>query len=101
MMAWFTKNYLNSMAEAKDSRINLVAANLKGLPAVTIITAEYDPLQSDGMMLADKLKAAGVKVDSKDYSGVTHEFFGMGALVPEAMDAQKYAVDQLKKAFGK
>lgn len=101
MMAWFTKNYLNSMAEAKDPRINLVAANLKGLPAVTIITAEYDPLQSDGMMLADKLKAAGVKVDSKDYSGVTHEFFGMGALVPEAMDAQKYAVDQLKKAFGK
>ena len=101
MMAWFTKNYLNSMAEAKDPRINLVAANLKGLPAVTIITAEYDPLQSDGMMLADKLKAAGVTVDSKDYSGVTHEFFGMGALVPEAMDAQKYAVDQLKKAFGK
>jgi acetyl esterase len=101
MMAWFTKNYLNSMAEAKDPRINLVAANLKGLPAVTIITAEYDPLQSDGMMLADKLKAAGVKVDSKDYSGVTHEFFGMGALVPEAMDAQKYAVDQLKKAFSK
>jgi acetyl esterase len=101
MMAWFTKNYLNSMAEAKDPRINLVAANLKGLPAVTIITAEYDPLQSDGMMLADKLKAAGVKVDSKDYSGVTHEFFGMGALVPKAMDAQKYAVDQLKKAFSK
>jgi acetyl esterase len=101
MMAWFTKNYLNSMAEAKDPRINLVAANLKGLPAVTIITAEYDPLQSDGMMLADKLKAAGVKVDSKDYSGVTHEFFGMRALVPEAMDAQKYAVDQLKKAFSK
>jgi len=101
MMVWFVKNYLNSMAEGKDPRINLVAANLKGLPPVTIITAKYDPLQSDGMMLADKLKAAGVKVDSKDYSGVTHEFFGMGALVPEAMEAEMYAVDQLKKAFGK
>ena len=101
MMGWFVKNYLNTMAEAKDPRINLVAANLKGLPAVTIITAEYDPLQSDGMMLADKLKASGVKVDSKNYNGVTHEFFGMGALVPEAMEAEMYAVDQLKKAFGK
>lgn len=101
MMGWFVKNYLNSMAEAKDPRINLVAANLKGLPAVTIITAEYDPLQSDGMMLADKLKAEGVKVDSKNYNGVTHEFFGMGALVPEAMEAEMYAVDQLKKAFSK
>ncbi|RZA00845.1 MAG: alpha/beta hydrolase, partial [Moraxellaceae bacterium] len=100
MMAWFVKNYLNSMAEAKDPRINLVAANLKGLPATTIITAEIDPLQSDGMMIADKLKAAGVTVDSKNYDGVTHEFFGMGALVPEAKDAEGYAVAQLKKAFG-
>jgi acetyl esterase len=101
MMGWFVKNYLNTMAESKDPRISLVSANLKGLPGVTIITAEYDPLQSDGMMLADKLKAAGVKVDTKNYNGVTHEFFGMGALVPEAMEAETYAVGQLKKAFDK
>jgi acetyl esterase len=99
MMGWFVKNYLNSMAETKDPRINLVAANLKGLPAVTIITAEYDPLNSDGLMLADKLKAAGVKVESKNYKGVTHEFFGMGALVPEAMEAEMYAVGRLKSAL--
>lgn len=100
MMAWFTKNYVNNMAEAKDPRITLVAANLKGLPATTIITAEIDPLQSDGMLLIDKLKAAGVKVDSKNYDGVTHEFFGMGAVVPEAKDAMAYAASQLKSAFG-
>jgi acetyl esterase len=101
MMAWFTKNYVNNMAEAKDPRLNLVGANLKGLPPTTIITDEIDPLQSEGMMLADKLKAAGVTVDSKNYDGVTHEFFGMGALVPEAKAAEMYAVDGLKKAFGK
>ncbi|GAA4332294.1 hypothetical protein GCM10023149_38490 [Mucilaginibacter gynuensis] len=100
MMLWFVKNYLNNMGEAKDPRINLVAAKLKGLPATTIITAQIDPLQSDGMMLADKLKAAGVTVDSKNYDGVTHEFFGMGAVVPQAMEAEMYAVGELKKAFG-
>lgn len=100
MMEWFVKNYLNSMAEGKDPRINLVAANLKGLPATTIITASIDPLQSEGMTLADKLKAAGVTVDSKSWDGVTHEFFGMGAIVPQAKEAEMYAVDQLKKAFG-
>ena len=100
MMMWFVKNYLKSMDQAMDPRINLVAANLKGLPPVTIITAEIDPLQSEGMTLADKLKAAGVKVDSKNYDGVTHEFFGMGAIVPQAKDAEMYAADQLKKAFG-
>ncbi len=101
MMMWFVKNYLNSMAEGKDPRINLVAANLKGLPPTTIITDEIDPLQSEGMALADKLKAVGVKVDTKNYDGVTHEFFGMGAVVPEAKDAETYAVNQLKSAFGK
>ncbi|MCX2481194.1 alpha/beta hydrolase [Pedobacter sp. MC2016-15] len=101
MMSWFTKNYLTTMAEAKDPRISLVDANLKGLPSTTIITAEIDPLNNDGLMLSDKLKAAGVTVDLKNYDGVTHEFFGMAAVVPEAKDAQAYAADQLKKVFGK
>ncbi|MDP9048745.1 MAG: alpha/beta hydrolase [Bacteroidota bacterium] len=101
MMVWFFKNYLNNMSEGKDPRINLVAANLKGLPPITIITDEIDPLQSDGMMLTEKLKAAGVSVDSKNFDGVTHEFFGMGAIVPEAKDAEMYAVSQLKNAFAK
>jgi len=101
MMAWFTAKYVNNMAEAKDPRISLINANLKDLPPTTIITDEIDPLNSDGMMLADKMKAAGVTVDSKNYNGVTHEFFGMAAVVPEAKEAQAYAADQLKKAFGK
>ncbi|RZJ84216.1 MAG: alpha/beta hydrolase, partial [Chryseobacterium sp.] len=91
MMEWFTKHYLNNMNEAKDPRISLVNANLKGLPPTTIITAEIDPLHDDGTMLADKLTAAGVKVDSKNYDGVTHEFFGMAIIVPQAKDAQTYA----------
>jgi len=101
MMEWFFKNYLNNMDEAKDPRINLVAADLKGLEPAMIITDELDPLQSEGMMLADKMKAAGVSVDSKNYDGVTHEFFGMAAIVPQAKDAQAYAADFFKKAFGK
>jgi acetyl esterase len=101
MMMWFVKNYLNNMSEGKDPRINLIAANLKGLPPTTSITDEIDPLQSEGMLLDDKLKAAGVNTSSKNYDGVTHEFFGMGALVPQAKDAEAYAVSQLKSAFGK
>ena len=99
MMEWFNKHYLNNISEAKDPKISLVNANLKSLPPVTIITAGIDPLQSDGMMLADKLKAAGVTVDTKNYDGVTHEFFGMAAIVPEAKDAQRFAAGELKKAF--
>lgn len=99
MMGWFTEKYLTTMIEAQDPKISLVNANLKGLPSTTIITAEIDPLHDDGVILADKLKAAGVKVGSKNYEGVTHDFFGMALLVPEAKAAQAYAADQLKAAF--
>jgi acetyl esterase len=34
------------------------------------------------------------------YTGTTHEFFGMGAIVPQAKDAQMLAANKLKKAFG-
>lgn len=99
MMGWFTEKYLTTMIEAQDPKISLVNANLNGLPSTTIITAEIDPLHDDGVILARKLKAARVKVDSKNYEGVTHEFFGMALLVPEAKAAQAYAADQLKAAF--
>lgn len=99
MMTWFTEKYLTTMIEAQNPKISLVNAKLKGLPPTTIITAEIDPLHDDGTMLANKLAEAGVKVSSRNYEGVTHEFFGMAAVVPEAKAAQAYAAEQLKAAF--
>ncbi|MBH8569737.1 alpha/beta hydrolase [Microvirga sp. STS02] len=98
-MEWFFKNYQRTPADLKDPRINLVAANLKGLEPTTIIAADYDPLKSEGKTLADKLTAAGVKTNYKLYDGTTHEFFGMAAVVPEAKDAQGVAVSDLKGAL--
>ncbi|WP_316829292.1 alpha/beta hydrolase fold domain-containing protein [Pedobacter aquatilis] len=99
MMGWFMEKYLTTMIEAQSPKISLVNANLKGLPGTTIITAEIDPLHDDGVMLANKLSDAGVKVNSRNYEGVTHEFFGMAPVVPEAKAAQTYAAEQLKAAF--
>ena len=101
MMEWFFKNYLHNTEEAKNTMINLVYANLKGLPATTMVIAEIDPLQSDGYMLMEKLKAAGVAVVTRPYEGVTHEFFGMAPVVPQAAQAQTFASEELKKAFKK
>lgn len=101
MMEWFAKNYLGDMAKAADPRISLVRANLKGLPPTTIVAAQIDPLTTEGKLLADKLKEAGVEVDYKLYDGVTHEFFGMAAVVPDAKDAQSYAAGRLKNGFNK
>lgn len=98
-MSWFFANYLNGPSDRANPRVNLVAADLRGLPPTTIINAEIDPLRSDGEMLARKLQAAGVTVSQKTYSGVTHEFFGMGAVVDKGMEAARFAADALKRLF--
>ena len=98
-MEWFFRNYLNGPQDYQDPRINLVAADLKGLPPVTIINAQIDPLRNDGEILADKLRAAGVDVQQKTYDAVTHEFFGMGNVVDKAMAAEQMAADALKKGW--
>lgn len=99
MMAWFAKHEFKNPRDKLDPRIDLLNANLRGLPSTTIITAEIDPLRSGGKMLAEKLKAAGVDVDFKNYTGVTHEFFGMGAVLDESKDATKFAAKNLMEAF--
>ena len=101
MMEWFAKNYLGDIKKATDPRISLVNANLKGLPPTTIIAAEIDPLLTEGKLLSEKLKDAGVEVDYKLYNAVTHEFFGMASIVPDAKDAQTYASNRIKSAFDK
>ena len=98
-MLWFVDKVIRTAADKSDPRLDLVHANLKGLPKTTIVQAEIDPLRSDGDMLATSLEAAGVSVDKKLYEGVTHEFFGMAGAVGDAKDAQSYATSRLKDAF--
>ena len=101
LIEWMVKNYLPNTDASADPRIALVKANLKGLPPTTIIAAEIDLLQTEGKLLTEKLKDAGVEVDYKLYEGVTHEFFGMAAVVPDAKDAQAMAARKLKNSFDK
>jgi acetyl esterase/lipase len=96
MLGWFTYYFSKSEADALDPRINLVKANLTGLPPTTIINAEFDPLTSDGETLADAMRKAGVPVEQRTFQGVTHEFFGMGQVVKGAKDAQVFALERLK-----
>jgi len=99
MLAWFGHYYSTSMADQQDPRINLVKANLRGLPPTTIVNAQIDPLRSDGETLAVAMRAAGDKVEQRTFPGVTHEMFGMGSVVRGAYDANQYAVQRLKAAL--
>ena len=99
-LQWFYERTLNSPADGANPLFSVLRANLQGLPPATVINADIDPLRSEGAAYAQKLIAAGVKVDYRNYSGVTHEFFGMGAAVDEAKQAVAQAAAGLKRAFG-
>ena len=101
MIEWFVDKLSAKPADKMDPRLDIVHADLKGLPPVTIINAQIDPLREDGALLEQALKSAGVKVDRKVYAGTTHEFFGMAAVVKDAADAQRFGGKALHSSFGK
>ena len=100
MIAWFLDKLLRAPTDMQDIRLDLVHANLSGLPPVNIINAQLDPLRDDGAMLQKAIEAADGPVDRRVYSGVTHKFFGTAAVVQKARDAQQYAGQRLQQAFG-
>jgi acetyl esterase len=100
MIAWFVDKLINSKADLKDPRLQLIDAKLEGMAPVTLINARIDPLRSDGAKMESALKKANVPVERREYAGVTHEFFGTAAVVEKAREAQAYAGQRLKQAFG-
>ena len=50
------------------------AESLAGLPPAYVMTAEFDPLLSEGAAYADRLEASGVSVVREFYDGQIHGF---------------------------
>ena len=102
MMAWFFKHTIRKPSDKNSPYLAVLRnPNVCGLPPATVITAEIDPLLSESKAYADKLRKAGVPVRYKNYAGVTHEFFGMVAVIDKAKDAVAFAAESLKEGFTK
>jgi acetyl esterase len=101
LMQWFFAQYLRTEADGQTPWISpLRAPDLSMMPPTTLITAEIDPLRSEGQEYASRLKESGVSVMHMDYPGVTHEFFGTGPVVDKANNAVEFAGSGLRSSFG-
>ncbi len=98
-LSWFYGKYVTNPSQANDPGVAPINANLEKLPPATIIAAQADPLQSDGQAYAVKLQAAGDQVTYQLFTGTTHEFFGMGAVVAKAQAAEQFAAAQVAASF--
>lgn len=99
MMQWFWDQYAPEAAMRREAHAAPLHADLTGLPPTTVITAEIDPLCSEGEAYADRLRQAGIEVNARRFDGVAHEFFGMGAVVDQAREAVDFGAADLRRAF--
>lgn len=95
-MVWFWNHYLRDEADASNPYASpMKYSDLSGLPPALVITAEFDPLCSEGEAYAQRLQAAGVSTEYTCYEGMIHGFFGMSA----ALDSGKQAIAQAGEAL--
>lgn len=98
-MEWFWQHYTGGDHMDNPLASPMSAADLTGLPAACIITAEYDPLRDEGEAFGEALKASGVTTEIVRYDGMIHGFFGMTDILEASRQAMDLARTQLARVF--
>ncbi|WP_110206830.1 alpha/beta hydrolase [Nocardioides daejeonensis] len=86
-LRWFWDHYVAAEHRDHADVSPLRAEDLAGLPPAVVVTAEHDVLRDEGHAYAERLRAAGVAVDHRDFAGQMHGFFTMVGLLPAQGEA--------------
>ena len=96
---WFWDSYLGMQVDQADPRVDLLQADLRGLPPTIVVTAEFDPLRDEGEELAARMEASGVSVKLRRFPGMIHGFATMTDLTPLARDAIGFVASFIHSAI--
>ncbi|MFI0897897.1 alpha/beta hydrolase [Streptomyces sp. NPDC020983] len=94
-MAWNYDQYVPDPRLRADPAVDLLEADLRGLPPVLVATAEYDPLRDEAVELVARMSAAGVDVAHLPGEGLVHGYFLMQATVPAAAARARQVIGEL------
>ena len=101
-MTYFRRAYLPNEQDWTDWRASpLLAKSHADLPPALVITAGYDPLLDEGRAYAERLKAAGGRVDYREYPDMVHGFILFGGVLDTANAALAHCCAALRDAFEK
>ncbi len=91
---------LDPDAVANDWRLSpLLAADHTGVAPAFIATCELDPIRDEGNLYAEKLAAAGVEVQHKEWAGQPHVLFQLSPVLDDGKALLAECVEALQKAF--
>ena len=97
VLDFFLASYLGSWTNKNDPRFSpIFGTNFAAQPEAYILTGGFDPLQDDGKMYADALKAAGVGVTHRHFPGQIHGFISITRIIPQGVEALHSIADWLK-----
>ncbi len=88
-MDWFTGCLFGDADKAHPQASVLLHPALEGLPPAFVATAGFDPLKDEGRAYAEKLIAAGVQVEHREYANFIHGFYnmaGVSAAIPRVIE---------------
>jgi acetyl esterase len=91
-----TDLYIEDASQMSDPRVTPLGADVRGLPPVTMVLAECDPITAQGRLYADALRSAGVEVKERTFDHMFHGFFGLDGLMPEARETTAWIARSLR-----
>jgi acetyl esterase len=96
-MRWFWRQYLGAAGDPTDPGASpLRAVDLRGIPRTLILTCGLDVLHDEGVAYATVLESADCDVTTIDLAGLTHGFWWMSRLFPEAAEVDRRIVRWLE-----
>lgn len=98
-LRWYYEQYVQDPRQSTDPAIDLLRADLHGMPPTVIGTAECDPLHDEGVELAGRFAAAGVPVEHVEGRGLVHGYLLLADVVPAAAKVTTAVLDALERTL--
>jgi acetyl esterase len=97
---WYIGHYVRDRRDETDPLASpLFAADFSRLPPALVLIGGFDPLRDEGRAYAEKMRAAGVKVELDCTAGQVHGFFHFAGAMRSGERAIQLAAARLREAL--
>ena len=97
--AFYQDAYLRSPEDLLDPKLDVLNADLRGLPFSCLIVSDMDPLLDDSKALFILLEKSGVPVEMHLHHGVLHGFLHYSRMLDASESALGQGADFLRRVF--